>query len=167
MQVWSLGWEDPPEKKMATCSSTLAWAIPQRSLVGCSPRGHRESDTTERLHKCHARELSTPPRPRHVWPPPDAQGWKWCWVATPMRTACPDALWGRAREGRQAACALGAAVPKLCLWALQWISTTGYLKFLKHDTQHLSGPCTNYQVKVVYSFHISLCYSHFDDLISL
>ena len=27
-QVWSLGWEDPPEKGMATHSSILAWRIP-------------------------------------------------------------------------------------------------------------------------------------------
>ena len=27
-QVWSLGWEDPPEEEMATHSSTLAWRIP-------------------------------------------------------------------------------------------------------------------------------------------
>ena len=27
-QVLSLGWEDPLEKEMATCSSTLAWKIP-------------------------------------------------------------------------------------------------------------------------------------------
>ena len=26
--VRSLGWEDPPEKEMATHSSTLAWKIP-------------------------------------------------------------------------------------------------------------------------------------------
>ena len=28
MQVWSLGWEDPLEKEMATHSSILAWEIP-------------------------------------------------------------------------------------------------------------------------------------------
>ena len=28
MQAWSLGWEDPLEKKMATHSSILAWKIP-------------------------------------------------------------------------------------------------------------------------------------------
>ena len=28
MQVRSLGWEDPPEKEMATHSSILAWRIP-------------------------------------------------------------------------------------------------------------------------------------------
>ena len=28
MQVWSLGWEDPLEKRMATHSSILAWRIP-------------------------------------------------------------------------------------------------------------------------------------------
>ena len=38
------------EKEMATHSSTLAWKIPGRSLVGYSPWGHKESDTTERLH---------------------------------------------------------------------------------------------------------------------
>ena len=26
--VWSLGWEDPPEKEMVTHSSILAWRIP-------------------------------------------------------------------------------------------------------------------------------------------
>ena len=40
-----------PEKAMATHSSTLAWKIHGwRSLVGCSPWGREESDTTERLH---------------------------------------------------------------------------------------------------------------------
>ena len=43
--------EDPLEKGMATHSSILAWRIRgQRSLVGYSPRGRKESDTTERLH---------------------------------------------------------------------------------------------------------------------
>ena len=50
-RVRSLGWEDPLEKEMATHSSNLAWRIHGwRSLVGCSPRGHKESDTTEWLH---------------------------------------------------------------------------------------------------------------------
>ena len=37
---------------MATHSSTLAWKIPMDggALVGCSPWGCLESDTTERLH---------------------------------------------------------------------------------------------------------------------
>ena len=39
------------EKAMAPHSSTLAWKTHGwRSLVGCSPWGHEESDTTERLH---------------------------------------------------------------------------------------------------------------------
>ena len=50
-QVWSLGWEDPLEKEMATHSSILAGeSHGRRSLVGYSPRGRKESDTTERLH---------------------------------------------------------------------------------------------------------------------
>ena len=38
------------EKAMAPHSSTLAWKISWRSLVGCSPWGHGELDTTEQLH---------------------------------------------------------------------------------------------------------------------
>ena len=38
------------EKEMANHSSILAWRIHgQRSLVGYSPWGHKESDTTEWL----------------------------------------------------------------------------------------------------------------------
>ena len=51
-RIQSLGWEVPLEKEMATHSSILAWTIPSRSLVGYSPWGHKESDTTEQLaHK--------------------------------------------------------------------------------------------------------------------
>ena len=69
--VQSLVWEDPLEKEMAIHSSTLAWKIPQteepgrlqfmgsqmpgkshgqRSLVGYSPWGRKQSDTSERFH---------------------------------------------------------------------------------------------------------------------
>ena len=43
--VQSLSWEDFLEEEMATHSSILAWRI--HGLVGYSPWGHRESDTTE------------------------------------------------------------------------------------------------------------------------
>ena len=52
IRVRSLGWEDPPEKEMATHSNILTWpgkSHGQRSLVGCSPWGCKESGTTERL----------------------------------------------------------------------------------------------------------------------
>ena len=52
-RVRSLGWEDPLEKGMATHSSILAWRIPQRSLVGYSPWGCKESDVTEQLTLPH------------------------------------------------------------------------------------------------------------------
>ena len=48
--VQSLGQEDPLEKGTATHSSILAWRIPwthgQKSLVGYSPCGCKESDMT-------------------------------------------------------------------------------------------------------------------------
>ena len=46
--VWSLGWEDPLEKGKATHSNILfnPWT---EELVGYSPWGHKESDTTEWL----------------------------------------------------------------------------------------------------------------------
>ena len=49
--ILSLGWEDPPEKEMATYSSTLAWKIPwmeepdRLQSMDC-----KELDTTEQLH---------------------------------------------------------------------------------------------------------------------
>ena len=51
--VWSLDWEDPLEKGMATYSSILDWRIPWTEEPGdrkaYSPWGHKESDTPEKL----------------------------------------------------------------------------------------------------------------------
>ena len=48
--VQSLGWEDSLEKGMAIHSSILAGEFHgQRSLVGYSPWGRKESDMTEQL----------------------------------------------------------------------------------------------------------------------
>ena len=49
MGVRSLGQEDLLEEEMATHSSILTWKIPwtERSLVGYSPWGRKESDMTE------------------------------------------------------------------------------------------------------------------------
>jgi len=52
-ETWvpSLRREDPLEKDMATHSSILAWKIPlMEENGGYSPQGHKELDTTERLH---------------------------------------------------------------------------------------------------------------------
>ena len=46
--VQSSGWEDPLEKGMATTPVFLSGEFHiQRSLVGYSPWGHKQSDTTE------------------------------------------------------------------------------------------------------------------------
>ena len=49
MWVRSLGWEDLLEKEMATVSSIFfpGKSHGQTSLVGYSPQGHKEADTTE------------------------------------------------------------------------------------------------------------------------
>ena len=50
-EVQSLGQEDPLEKEMATHSSILPGiSHGQRSLMGCSPWGCKESATFERLN---------------------------------------------------------------------------------------------------------------------
>ena len=47
-QFRSLGQENPLEEEMAARSSILAWGIPwTEDVVGFSPWGHKESDTTE------------------------------------------------------------------------------------------------------------------------
>ena len=57
--VRSLGWEDLLEKETATHSSTLAGkSHGRRSLVGYSPWGRKELDTTERLHFPYRRPKS-------------------------------------------------------------------------------------------------------------
>ena len=56
-EVWvqSLDWEVPLEEGMATHSGIPCLENPhgQRSLMGYSPWGHKESDTTERLSTQH------------------------------------------------------------------------------------------------------------------
>ena len=52
MRVQSLGQEDALEEEMATLSVFLPGkSHGQRSLVGYSSWGHKESDTTEQLNK--------------------------------------------------------------------------------------------------------------------
>ena len=51
-RVRSLGWEDPLEKEMAPTPVLLPGKSHGRTLVGHSPWGHKELDTTERLHFC-------------------------------------------------------------------------------------------------------------------
>ena len=49
-RVWSLGWEDPLEKEMATHSSILAWRIPRTEEPGGLQSMESQSqDTTEQL----------------------------------------------------------------------------------------------------------------------
>ena len=48
MQVRFLGWEDPLEKEMATCSSVLGWRIAwTEELGGYNPWNPKESSTTQ------------------------------------------------------------------------------------------------------------------------
>lgn len=54
-RIRSLGPGRLLEKEMVTTAVLIAWKIPrtQRSLVGYSPCGHKESDMTERLYLTH------------------------------------------------------------------------------------------------------------------
>ena len=49
IQVWSLGWEDPLEKGMATHSSTLTWKTPWTEEPGGLQSMGLQSDTIEWL----------------------------------------------------------------------------------------------------------------------
>ena len=61
--VQTLGWEDALQKEMAAHSSILAWRIPwTEEPVSYSPRGRKESDTTERLHFHFLKRVNTVPR---------------------------------------------------------------------------------------------------------
>ena len=70
------------EKAMAPHFSTLAWKIHgQRSLVGCSPWGRQESDTTERLHfhsslSCIGERNGNPLQCSCLQNPRDGEAWQ-------------------------------------------------------------------------------------------
>ena len=58
-QVRSLDQEDLLEKEIATDSSIFSWKFHgQKSMVGYSPQGCKESDTTEQLTLSHFVKLS-------------------------------------------------------------------------------------------------------------
>ena len=60
---------------MAPHSSTLAWKFHgRRSLVGCSPWGHEESDSTEQLH-FHFHALEKEMATHSGVLPRESQGW--------------------------------------------------------------------------------------------
>ena len=53
-RIQSPGWEDLLEKGMATHFSILAWRMPWAEEPGdYSPKGHKESDTTEATKHAH------------------------------------------------------------------------------------------------------------------
>ena len=59
--VQSLGQEDPLKKGTATTPALLPGkSHGQRSLIGYSPWGRKESDTTEQLHFTGIRQLGKP-----------------------------------------------------------------------------------------------------------
>ena len=64
--VSSLDWEDPLEKEMATHSSIImpGKSHGQRSLVGYSPWGRKESDTTEQLKHTQTEKANSGDRNR-------------------------------------------------------------------------------------------------------
>ena len=54
MQFWSLGWEDPLERRMATHSNILAWRVPMhRGAWWATVHGVSQSDMTQWLNHHH------------------------------------------------------------------------------------------------------------------
>ena len=53
-QVWSLGWEDPLKKDMATYSSILAWEIPWREEPNGlqSMESQKDDLVAKQQHRC-------------------------------------------------------------------------------------------------------------------
>ena len=82
MQVRSLGWEDPLEEEMATCSSILAGKFHgQTTTAGYSPWSHKESDMTKHAHVATAAQtillLNTlQPVPYSCWDNSMDRGWQ-------------------------------------------------------------------------------------------
>jgi len=80
-QVWSLGWEDPLEKDMATHSSILAWRIPQTE----EPGGLYRPWVTRVGHDLVTKQLLL-----QIWEWDHKEGWapkNWCfWIVVLEKT---------------------------------------------------------------------------------
>ena len=71
--VWFLGWEDPPEKEMASHSSILAWKIPwTKELGGLQSMGSQRVGH-DRVTNTHAYKIGVIPCSRYC-----------CWVSGPI-----------------------------------------------------------------------------------
>ena len=118
--VWSLGWEDPLEKEMATHSSILAWRIPwmeepgRLQSTGLQRVGHNWA-TSLSLFTWKSSDVNTSAEDIRVgapcypwwWPPwaqqegavmgqcsqtPSPHRWPHCWLVNIQGDSCP-ALW--------------------------------------------------------------------------
>ena len=127
-QVWSLGWEDPLEKEMATHSSTLAWKIPWTEEPGRlqsmgSQRVQHDWATSLSSKRAYAIPRATTPRA------PDLQQS----TVDPYllrrhsNTVLSQSLWG-----------LCVMVHTRYVWAL-WASLAGMRSDSKCDFTRLAG----------------------------
>ena len=89
-RVQSLGWENPLEKDRATHSSILPGkSRGQRSLVGYSPWGPKESDTTEQLHLIPFLQRKSRLPPYQGWDESIASMCGLCWHLVRKDTLVP------------------------------------------------------------------------------
>ena len=116
MWIWSLGWEAPPEKGMATHSSTLAWRIP-----GTEEPGGLQSTGSQRVRHdwsdvAHTQELASGQRSGMMEHP------LWWWV-TPTVTG-KSSSWA-ALAGAELLLSVsgpaGCSCQDLWRWLLRWL----------------------------------------------
>ena len=86
--IWSLDQEDPLEKRMATLVFLAGEFLGQRSLVGCNPWSHKESDTTKlltpslsKLSQRQGSHVST----NGLFSLSASCSWSWIFTVTPNR----------------------------------------------------------------------------------
>ena len=77
--IWSLGWEDPLEKAMATCSSILAWRIPWTEQPGGLQSMGVTKNWTQLSDKYLLKELSPIPGYGNVLCSTDEICYQWKW----------------------------------------------------------------------------------------
>ena len=103
-QVWSRGREDPLEEAIATHSRILARRKPhgQRSLMGYSPGGYRESDMTEEAKHIpyHSPSITEEWKRLHL----DRGGILRRWKDTSLTFSKPLRRWTLNREPAQMDC---------------------------------------------------------------
>ena len=158
--VWSLGWEDPLEKEMATHSTILAWRIPWTEEpgglqnMGSQRVGHDLATKQQQTFLCvfstvEGEFLKDPPyHTFNIWVWVRNQGFRWQRRSGQPESMCALCKWfegkwafeGRADWAQLAQVQAQELLPKVCGWTQKLSNHPSYGDTHRNQTIHVNSP---------------------------